>query len=119
MSDVNKVKHFKDLGFTVLAKPESHHVDYVIYDHEGFDDQGNPLFPKANSSVSPDPVKNIEDSEPYLHGSVKWDGCSNWHFDEQERIMLHGCCKEDIERFGKVMGECWEWTKELCPNWLD
>ena len=93
-----------------------YHVDYTVYDHEGRDEHNNPLFHRAGSELSPDPVARMAEAEPYLHGTVKWDGCSHWHFDEQDRIMLHGCSKEDITRLGDILGECWEWTRKLCPE---
>lgn len=117
------VRHFLDLRFTVVAVPHSHWVEYTIYDIEGFgegDTKGvydRPLWHKAGDPCSPSPVDTLGESEPYLHGDVKWDGCSNWHFDQQDRVMLHGCSRGGVHRFGEVMARCWDWTAELCPNW--
>jgi hypothetical protein len=114
---MNHQKYFKDLQFYVVATPHSHYVDYAIYDIEGEYSDETPLFHKKGSITSPDPVEEIENAEPYLHGSVKWDGCSDWHFDAQEGVMLHGCSRNDISRFGEVMARCWDWTQDLCENW--
>jgi hypothetical protein len=80
------------LGFTVVAKAYHHEVLYEIYDIYEPDDR-------------------------YLHGNVKWDGCSNWHFDAQDFVMLHGCCREDLQRIGDIMALCWDFTAILCPEW--
>lgn len=116
----NKIFHFKELSFTVVATPHSHYVEYKIYDHAGYNEDGSPLFQKGGSQCSPDPVETIEESEVYLSGSVKWDGCSNWRFDEQDRVMLHGCCRDDILRYGLIMAACYDLTKELVKDnsWL-
>lgn len=112
------VRHFKELNFTVVATPDEYHVDYTIYEHEGIETNGNVLFHRKGSLHSPDPVENIDDSEAYISGSVKWDGCSNWNFDEQDRgVMLHGCTKEDVVNLGLILGECWDWTESLCDHW--
>jgi len=111
------IRHFKDLGYTVIAYPEEYFVKYDIYEIDCEDSDGAPNFHKAGSPIHPDPVKNIEDAEKYLNGDVKWDGCSNWFFDEQERGMLHGCDRNDLLNIGKIMASCWDLTKELCPKW--
>lgn len=73
-------------------------------------DKGEPIF--ENYSVTPS-----EETEVYLHGEVKWDGCSNWFFDEQQReAVLHGCSKKCLEDIGKIMAECWELTSKYCEN---
>ncbi len=113
------IKHFEKLGFTVVAEPQDMSVYYTIYDHEGKDLEGNFLYHEAGATCNPSPVDNLDEAEPYLHGIVKWDGCSDWHFDEQDRVMLHGCSREDVVRFGMIIGECWDWTAELCPNWYE
>lgn len=110
------IKHFNDLSFSVKATVHSHYVDYAGYYHEGYSPDGTPMFTERGALTHPSPVETMDEAEPYFHGSVKWDGCSNWNFDEQERCMLHGCSKSDIVNLGLILGECWEWTKELLPN---
>lgn len=117
------IKVFEELEFVVVATPSTHHISFKIYHvegwqetNEGSDVWNRPLFHKADSPTSPDPVDKMEDAEVYLHGDVKWDGCSNWIFDEQERCMLHGCRRKDVQRFGDILSACWDWAKELLPN---
>ncbi|WP_175952856.1 hypothetical protein [Burkholderia sp. BCC0405] len=116
------VKNFTELDFTAVAEVHSYRVDFKIYhvmSWEWWDDNGHherPLWVRAGSTGGGDDVQNLEEAEIYLHGEVKWDGCSNWHFDEQDRVMLHGCSRSDIQRFGDVMAACWDWAMELLPN---
>ena len=112
-------RHLEQFNFTVVAEVRSHYVEFRVYDIEGWEVSPvqKPLWTRAGATGHPDPVDTLEESEPYLHGSVKWDGCSNWHFDQQDRVMLHGCSREDVQRFGDVMGYCWDWTAQLCPSW--
>jgi hypothetical protein len=114
------VRHFNSLGYTVVAKPRGYFVYYDIYAHEGIEcGTEKPLFHKKGSPSYPDPVETVEEADIFAHGDVKWDGCSNWYFDEQDSVMLHGCCKDDVLNIGKILAECWDWTKDICPNWLD
>lgn len=120
-----QIKHFNDLYFTVVAEAHEYRVEFKIYEILGWEDgdsqektYGRPLYRRAGAHSSGDTVETLEESEVYLSGFVKWDGCSNWRFDEQDRCMLHGCSKADVQRFGDVMAACWDWTAELCPNWM-
>lgn len=92
------VRHFRELGFTVVAHKHSHKVEFSIYDIEEWEEGTKSFWHRA---------------EPYLHGRVRWDGCSDWYFDEQDRAMLHGCCKADVQRIGDIMAACWEWASVL------
>ena len=111
-----RVKTFRDLDFTVLAYVYEYRVEYKIYDVVGYNLDNSPEYQKSGSTASPDPVPKITESEVYAHGSVKWDGCSNWYFDEQDKCMLHGCNKKDVVRLGLILGECWDWTSELLEH---
>ena len=111
---------FEDIYYAVLAIPEEYRVEYKIYVLEGFSGpDGSPLFHRKDSRVSPDSVETIEEADIYAHGSVKWDGCSNWYFDEQDRCMLHGCDRYHLTNLGEVLARCWDMTKDLCPAWLE
>lgn len=107
---------FKELMFTVVATPYEHRVEFLIYDIMGIREDGKVLWKRKDSQFG-DPVESLADAEIYIYGSVKWDGCSNWHFEEQERVMLHGCSRKDIERYGIVLATCWDIAGGLCPAW--
>jgi hypothetical protein len=64
-----------------------------------------------------DITTDITKARRYLHGDVKWDGCSNWYFDEQEHVMLHFCSLKQIEAISAVMKECWDIAAGLIANW--
>ena len=47
---------FVELGFTVIAEPNDYHVDYRIYDHDGYDcDTGAPFFSQERRRRLPRP----------------------------------------------------------------
>ena len=111
------VKHFQDIRFTVVASvPDEYQVDYRVYEIVGTRADGRPLWQDATASHGPAPIETLEKAELFLHGFVKWDGCSNWHFDAQDSLMLHGCSREDLTRLGEIMAQCWDWTRDLCSK---
>jgi hypothetical protein len=111
--------NFADLKFTVIAElgEGGLFANFRVFDVKGLTQRGEPLYEPTNDA--PDNADGYVDTTdplhavPYLHGSVKWDGCSNWHFDEQNRCMLHGCSRADVQRFGDVLGRCWDWAGKL------
>lgn len=116
------IKNWDDLRFTAVATVFSHYVEFVVYeiDYMGQDDAGEFTIPgwhRAGSMCHPDGVESLAESEPFMHGSVKWDGCSNWDIDDLQRGMIHACDREGLIRFGEVMARCWDWTADICPNW--
>ena len=114
------VIYFDDIGYAAkVTNQESHRIEFVVYEIEGVTDKGQRLFHKKDSPTNPDPVETMDEADVYLHGSVKWDGCSNWYFDEQNRVMLHGCSREDLTNLGEVMAKCWDYVKDNLESWSD
>lgn len=111
------IKHFSNLFFTIKAIPKDYYVDYFVYAIQGITLEGDPLWKEINTENSSNLTDSLEKAEIYLYGTVKYDGCSNWYFAEQDRALLHGCDKQDLENLGKILGICWDWTIHLCPNW--
>jgi hypothetical protein len=117
------IKNFEAINFTVVATVHEYRVDYVAYDICSYtadpsDPAAQPLYDRKGS-ISFDPVEDLEQAKQFVHGEVKWDGCSNWHFDEQDELMIHGCGRDDIARIGLLLGQCWDWAKELLPTWIN
>ena len=111
------IKHFNDPGYSVVITPDEYHVQYDVYEHEGYYEDGMPVFHMKGANTHPSPSTGIDDAEIYMNGDVKWDGCSNWEINENDRCMLHGCNKDDLLNIGKIMGECWDMTKDYCKSW--
>lgn len=115
----------RELGFVIVADPDEYSVCYKVYEIVGEEIHPKPglMFHKEdeNHSCHPNRVDTIEEATPYLDGSVKWDGCSNWTvgYNDTQVYMMHFCSREQLENLGKVMAKCWDLTKELCPHWID
>jgi len=104
------VKDLPDLGFVVFAEPSEYYVSFKIYEMPASE-------PQVYKGEGGEIVESIDEAWVYAHGDVKWDGCSNWHFDEQDHCMLHGCTRQHLVNLGLVLAACWDWASELCPKW--
>lgn len=61
-------------------------------------------------------TENIVQAAVFAHGTVKCDGCSDWHFDAQEENnadALHGCTRKDLTNIGEVLAAAWDSAKSL------
>lgn len=113
-SQLTTTVNSRALGFTVVATGNVANVDVCAYQITGWRD-GRPLWLPKRTSSSPwfVPVTELGEAERYLHGNVKFDGCSNWHFDEQDHTMLHGCSRADLVNIGRLLALCWDTANRL------
>ena len=95
-------KVFEDLGFIVVAKHNQQTgagddlpVDFVVYEVVTW---GSAF------------------TRPWLHGSIKWDGCSNWHFDAQDDLMIHFCGPSDTAKLSKLFERLYQMAAEIMPE---
>lgn len=64
-----------------------------------------------------DVTTNIDDARLYLSGHVRWDGCSNLRFDEQDHVNLHFCGRSHAAQVGKLLDRLYDIAAELIPTW--
>lgn len=112
--------HCEDLGYSILARPQGHYVDYTVYEHAGRESVAGSLIFYSEEDEN-EFVDNVENAQVYISGSVKWDGCSNWDFIElsERKTMIHGCSREDLSNIGEVLAACWDLTALHCPQFAD
>lgn len=113
---MKKLVVFEDIDYAVVAEPQSHHVDYRIYRVKGIADGIGPIYESAEDQLRAE-TEDIEKAYVYAHGYVKWDGCSNWHFDQQDDVMLHFCERDQLLNLGVVLQRCWDMTEGLIDSW--
>ena len=109
------IRHLDELGFTVKIYPEKYHVKFELFELAGKMTSG----PRNGERIYA-PMNNypsLEDAPVYAHGTVKWDGCSDWHFDEQDRCCIHGCSRGRLTGLGVVLGLCWDYASEFIESW--
>lgn len=117
------IQHFDDIEFTVVAEVDGdYRCNFKVYEIAGADrnDRGEVVsrsWVRAGAVSRPDDVDSLDGAEVYLSGHIHADECSNWHFDEQDRILIHFCSKEQAENIGKLFGHLYEMASKLIPHW--
>jgi hypothetical protein len=86
----------------------------VLYDDP---DTGQPQFEKIDDTVCGIPTPDPSEAQVFMSGSVKWDGCSNWWFDEQDTgVMIHFCGRDAATAVGRVMHKMYDLAAARMPK---
>ncbi len=92
-------------GATVIYTHDSaspHHIDFVAVEliaTHVIDGRG---YNRKDARFSPDFVFDPHDAEPYVSGTVKWDGCVNYTVGT-DSVMMHACGRRDLEKLSRVL----------------
>lgn len=104
-------KESGEFGYLVRARK---HQDYDhIAEVEAYEIKGRaddlPMFEDARNETGGSLTEDRANWARYLHGSVKWDGCSNIIFDEllpsggRTPSYLHFCGRQDAKQLADMM----------------
>lgn len=90
-----------------MKAPDQLYVDFHAADIEATECFENGVHkglgfqaPRANSNM--ELVYDPREAEPYVHGSVKWDGCVNYVVGTED-VMMHACGTHDLARLSHVL----------------
>ena len=103
------------IGYLIEADVFDYYMKFKIFEIFGQDVHGDIVF-RAKSDYWRDTTLTTTDACVWMSGSVKWDGCSDWHFCDPEEVSLHFCDKESAENIGKLLGNCYDLAKEHIPH---
>lgn len=95
-------------GFTAAFTAKDLHVEFNVYRMISRD----PVAWNKRGEKYPDPTEELAEAEIFLHGFIKWDGCSNWHFDEQDAAMIHFCGVEEAAEIGELFRQLYAIARE-------
>jgi len=98
--DKNKEVVWGDLGYTVkFNKGSDHFVDFKAYKIKG------------NSLLS--------ETDIFLHGHIKYTGCSEIEVDALDISSLHFCKKQEMIDIGVLLGKIYDEAFKLMPEYSE
>ncbi len=113
---------WEDIGYFCETEPcpeaPDHVLDFKVYEILWKEPDGTFAFDREGS-IGSDPVLTTSEAQVYLSGGIKWDGCSNMHFDEQDRVMLHFFSKREAMNTGVLLGRLYDLAAKLIPAWSE
>lgn len=98
----------------ILIK-ENGYVNFLI---EYVDIQEHSITFKVEQVVSweTDDNNTVSETEHYLKGDIRWDGCSHFNFGNENGYM-HLCGKSCYNNMTKVLEALWKVASEKIKNW--
>ena len=103
------------------VKPGAVVMDFKAYycsDWEDIDGKTGIDFEIAGSVSSGDRTEDVEQARVFLEGGLKWDGCCNFQFPEQNECMLHTCGRHNMIEIGELLLFIYDLGKtELGDHW--
>jgi hypothetical protein len=83
------------------------------------DDEAIKTFARKGSTDSLDITTDFSEAQRVLEGTIKWDGCSDINFYPDTAGNEHYCGKPVAIELGQVIGESYEFARELMGNSVD
>lgn len=115
-----EIRVWKDIDFTVQMRREDEEswVDFTVYAIEGglLEEDGGNVWYEQEGSMTGEMTEDLSTSSIYLSGNIKWDGCSNMTFNEQDRCMLHFCGRQNAMYIGDLLGRLYDLALEMMPE---
>lgn len=113
VSDDDIVERFED--YAIQVSIEDYCVEFIVKEIAGETVSPPPeglwLYTVKDAVCNMDTTTVFNDGETFLHGSIKWDGCSNWDFHTSE-VMAHFCGRQGATSIGRLMDRMYQITKE-------
>lgn len=117
------LRYFPELNFAATATEINEYVCrfdlYEVFSWKRVDGEhiGTPLFKPKGNRPPCENTSDISEAVSYVTGYIKWDGCSDWTFNQEENFCFHFCGQEEIKSLALAMEECWLWAGELIEKW--
>lgn len=117
----------EEFEFTIVSWESNHGhggdcigVDFRVYEAHSWNDPNGRkvMWERRGGSSSNDMTDNLDDAELTLGGFIRWDGCSNWNWgDDDDPAMIHYCSKAQAEAVGQVFARLYVIAGDYMPQY--
>jgi len=105
--------YHNDIGYTIQAEYKEHVINFIVYRNMTYGlSEDEPVSWLKKGGGWQEETSIIEEAEDYVHGFIKWDGCSNWEYSKDTDIMIHFCGSNEAEFAAKVIPLCYKIASE-------
>ena len=96
--------------------PSEHVMDFRVYEFNAYDPNAKTWCLGPNMLSMQENNTTVENADVYLSGAIKWDGCVNWSFGEQD-VAEHYCGLDEARTFLKLWERLYEIAAREIPAW--
>lgn len=90
-----------EFGFTVKYINKEYAIEFLASKITGVGDDG-PVYEMKGAQSSMDTTLIFDESERFINGFIKWNGCSHYYFGD-DTGYLHLCGKHNINEISKLI----------------
>jgi hypothetical protein len=106
---------WQDINFVARVSPREGWIDFLVFKVNGWSGTA-PSFDKRSAGAGYDPTSDWKEAIVFLDGSIKWDGCMNFCFPDQEHVMLHVCGRREAKDLGVLMDRLYDVAAQCMPE---
>jgi len=110
---MNKITHFKE-RYTIKSWAINEAVmGFEIYEIADTHQNGKFLY-----GCSLYDINGVSETNAFMAGSIRFDGCCNFHFPEsqEEKCMIHFCGKSVFNEFNELTNKLYDLAIEYMPD---
>lgn len=121
MSDtpITERTEIHDDAYLTAFRVFSHYVEFTVYEISmGRDAAGQftvPHYNRKGATVSSDVTTDQANAEPYLRGTIRWDGCSHVWFGDDDGY-LHLCGRGSFDHLAALLDRAWAVAAREMPH---
>jgi hypothetical protein len=102
--------------FLVVATPGDNgcYCEFACYEQAATSTPEQPTYLRKGYTSSDDGVADYREAQPFLEGSIRFDGCSNLYFPDD---CYHFCGRRSAARVGQLLDLLYDLAEGLIPEW--
>ncbi len=104
-----------DIGYAAAFELFDYRLDFKVYECQEAtcsDGRAHPYY--ITDGDCNFGTEDRDRASVFLEGAVKWDGCTNYAFNNES--MMHSCSREGLQSIGDLLVRVWDEGKNI-PHW--
>ena len=102
-----------DLQVVIFYTSTDYNMEFKVVSIMGTDLDSNVTYYGEDCAVTEEDPHKVKS---WMHGGLKWDGCINWQFTDEE-VMVHFCGRADAARLGRVLDLIYDLGQKTIGGW--
>ena len=94
-------------------------VEFVLYPIAGIEDGDRLLYQRNGADRSTDFVYGLDEAEWAVTGSLRFDGCINYFWNQDERCYWHDCGFAGLASYTTAFALLYKIAAEMMPDHRD
>ena len=118
---IHKQESVKFGNYLAIINVFEHRMEFKVFEYTEFTGPNGhgEQYPSLRGVSSDDDTEDIYNAQSYFEGTIKWDGCCNVIYSDQNNCMLHYCGISDYRESHNMIEGLYNYASENIPSWDD